>query len=142
MITSISHIFLFIFTLTPLLLSNDIAKEYSYVFFLVQLVAITIINYNRKLLVYFLSPINLLIYYVNGSFLVASLAFVNNVVFPSDYITTFNSWRYFNISLFYVLITTYSLFYLDYLFSSSYKNIINGKRFAINKKFQLNIQLQ
>tara|TARA_Y100000741_G_C18256475_1_gene559151 strand:- start:695 stop:2080 length:1386 start_codon:yes stop_codon:yes gene_type:complete len=139
MTVSLSHIFLLFFTLTPLLLSNDIAKEYSYIFFLIQLLTITLINYSRRHLLYFLSPVNLLIYYVNGSFLVASLAFVNNVVFPSEYLMTFDSWRYFNISLFYVLITTYSLFYLDYLLSSSYKSIIQEKRFVINKKFQINI---
>ena len=139
MTVSLAHIFLFIFTLTPILLSNEIAKEYSYIFFFVQLATITIINYSRKHLLYFLSPVNLLIYYVNGSFLVAALAFINNVVFPPDYLITFNSWRYFNISLFYVLITTYSLFYLDYFLSNSYKNIIHEKRIVINKKFQLNI---
>ncbi|MHC4260543.1 MAG: hypothetical protein ACYSTF_09065, partial [Planctomycetota bacterium] len=101
--------------ITSLIFSLEQAKSYSYFLFSIQLIVFYIYLYQRKQLVLFLTPIMLVITYVNVSFALGNYAFSHGIIaIPKNY-RDFMGWKYTNYLTSYVLVQNMALFYVDVL---------------------------
>ena len=127
---TISHFIILSILLVSLFFTNDFAKDYSYILYLFQLISFSFILYREKYFLFFLSPIIILIYYVDLSFLIGNWAFNNKLVLFSSYLKSYQfEWNYHNHLVFYILFSNTILFYLDTYFRKYYRAFINNMSF-------------
>lgn len=112
----IIFLFLLIHALSPLLLGTEIAREYANVYFLCQFLVFVMVWFSRRNLLVFVSPIVLGLSYVLVSFFVSSLAFENGLVLKDDYLVDYREWRFTELVLCYVLLTSLVVFATDVYF--------------------------
>jgi len=126
-IQAISHLIILSILLISLFFTNDYAKDYSYILYLFQLIIFSLILYRKKYFLFFLSPIIILIFYVDLSFLIGNWAFSNKLVSFPTYLKSFQfEWAHHNYLVFYILLSNTILFYIDAYFRKFYKTIINN----------------
>ena len=124
-----SEIFYFLTLLTlpiiALLLPIEELQNYSYVLYFAQQILFFRIFLKYRYIFLLMTPIMLILFYINISFGIASFAYVNNFVYEKGDLAGFYNWQHLNFTTFYVLTSSSILFFTNYLLKSQFTKILN-----------------
>lgn len=132
------HLGLLLILTLAISLNVELAKKYSHLLFLSQLMLMYGYLYTKKYFFLFLTPIMLVILYIDISFTLGSYAFYNNLVLIRADYNDYLNWEHTNTISLYILVINTFLFYLDLLFTKKYLNIYS--KFKIDNESYFNIK--
>ncbi|WP_394210641.1 hypothetical protein [Enterovibrio calviensis] len=100
---------------SPIAIDTDTLKNYSYFWFLAQIVLVTMVKYRQGNLIHFFTPASIAFLYVCIAFLIASYTYPKGYVYEIGDLEGFWLWENYNRTLSYVLMCGNVLFFVDYI---------------------------
>ena len=91
---------LFSLSIIPLIMTMEMLKQYSYILFIAQLLMFYSMTFRLKNVMHFLTPIMLVIGYINVSFGIAGFAYPNGLVLERGDLMSFFDWQHYNFIVF------------------------------------------
>ena len=114
------HLALLSILILSLSFDTLLAKEFGFYLFLFQLIIMYSYLFEKKAFFLYLTPIMLVILYVNLSFSLGSYAFYHGLVLNRGDYADYLNWEYTDYITIYVLMINTMLFYLDLSFHKTY----------------------
>lgn len=125
---------LFSLSIIPLIMTMEMLKQYSYILFIAQLLMFYSMTYRLKNVMHFLTPIMLVIGYINVSFGIAGFTYPNGLVLETGDLMGFFDWQHYNLIVFYILTTSNILYIVDYSLKDRYVAIFEKEKIQISNK--------
>lgn len=123
---------LFSLSIIPLIMTMEMLKQYSYILFIAQLLMFYSMTFRLKNVMHFLTPIMLVIGYINVSFGIAGFAYPNGLVLERGDLMSFFDWQHYNFIVFYILTTSNILYIVDYSLKDRYAAIFKKEKIQIS----------
>ena len=111
---------LFVVSLIPLVLGNDLAKEYAHVLVMVFVLLGAIGCYRKRDMFLFLTPNALIFFYTSISIGIGAWGFHNGFVIKAANLSDYNDWQFTHVALTLILLSLSLLLSIDYRYHSRY----------------------